>query len=215
MLPCSLMFALRLCLVSPLGATAASYHAALLRVPPANFNAIRMSASGESSSGDVKVTIRKRKPVTSEALQRELDAKEANDARLARLLADDGDDSTVFAAKFYHVKPSLATLLKFWLMGGCGAEGWSGTGELEAQHTSGTQASIVVDVENATVSLRSTSEPSYNRNVQLSRLATVLLNELEGVARTEEAAEADRLCHPPEAVDSARAMASSTLANSD
>ena len=33
---------------------------------------------------------------------------------------------------FSHVKQSLSTLLKLWLMGGCGVEGWAGVGELEA-----------------------------------------------------------------------------------
>ena len=170
--------------------------------------------SSQPAKSEVKVTIRpaKKKEITPE-LQAEMDAREANDARMARLLAGDDNDGTVFVVKFYHVKSSLATLLKFWLMGGCGAKGWTGTAELEAKHASGTTASIVIDVEAATVSLISTTEPSYNKNVQLGRYAAVLLDELEAVARNEEAAEADRLCHPPEAIGSARTMASRSLAS--
>ena len=107
---------------------------------------------------------------------------------------------------FEHVKESLATFLKFWLMGGCGAVGWSGTGETNAKHTSGTEASIEIDVEKSTVTLRSASEDSYNTRRQLSRYATALLDELEGLAKTEEAAEADRLCYPSAAADSARTV---------
>ena len=67
---------------------------------------------------------------------------------------------SVFVAQFAHVKPSVATFLKFWLMGGS-ADGWAGTGELEAQHSpSGTKASILVDVEQATVTLVSPSAAS-------------------------------------------------------
>ena len=74
------------------------------------------------------------------------------------------DDSVVFAAKFDHVKKSLGTFLKFWLMGGCGdAEGWAGIGELEAQHSpSGTTASILVNVDEATVPLISPSAASLS-----------------------------------------------------
>tara|TARA_B100000768_G_C11150863_1_gene320221 strand:- start:281 stop:589 length:309 start_codon:yes stop_codon:yes gene_type:complete len=43
----------------------------------------------------------------------------------------------VFVAEFIHVRKSLNTLLKFWLMGKPdGAKGWTGTGELEAKHAS-------------------------------------------------------------------------------
>ena len=115
--------------------------------------------------------------------------------------------------QFEHVKESLSTFLKFWLMGGCGAVGWSGTGELEAKHTSGTEASIVVDVERATVTLRSTSDDSYNTKRQLGRYATQLLDQLDELAKTEEAAESDRLCHPPAAVDSARTVVIVQLAS--
>lgn len=164
----------------------------------------------------VKITIRKKageevSPEYQERLRAEQKAADANAERLARLLAEDGDDEVprgaeVFVVvKFAHVKPSIATFLKFWLMGGCGAKGWSGTGELEAKHTSGTVASIEIDVDEATVSLLSTSDASYNSQVQLGRYATALLDELEGLAKTEEAAADDRLCYPPEAVDAARA----------
>ena len=66
-------------------------------------------------------------------------------------------------------------------------------------------ALIEVDVERATVSLLSRSDDSYNSKVQLGRYAATLLDELEGLAKTEEAAAADRLCYPPEAVEAARA----------
>ena len=47
----------------------------------------------------------------------------------------------VFVAEFIHVRKSLNTLLKFWLMGKPdGAKGWAGTGELEAQHASALKA---------------------------------------------------------------------------
>ena len=136
---------------------------------------------GTSKSKDVKVTIRKR-----------ID-KEPPVAH----------SWPVFVAKFSHVKKSLGTFLKFWLMGGCGAEGWAGIGELEAKHSSGTLASIEVDVEQATVTLISKSEPSFNSSIQLSRYAAALLSELKTLASTEEAEAADRLCYPPEAVDMA------------
>ena len=43
----------------------------------------------------------------------------------------------VFVAEFIHVRKSLNTLLKLWLMGKPdGAKGWSGTGELEAKPAS-------------------------------------------------------------------------------
>ena len=147
----------------------------------------------------------------------------------------------VFVAEFIHVRKSLNTLLKLWLMGKPdGAKGWSGTGELEAKpvssvksaavecdssapspclrgprarflvalrtlyqplrrapatlrplgrpevadpvawltlaltvtrHTSGTLASIIVEDELGKVSLLSSSPPSYNNNVQLTRCA--------------------------------------------
>jgi hypothetical protein len=129
------------------------------------------------------------------------------------------EGSAVFVAKFSHVKKSLSTLLKFWLMGGCGeldTEGWSGIGELDAQHSpSGTRASIQIDVEHATVSLVSQSSPSVDGNMQLNRYAAALLDELESLAKTEEAAAADRLCYPPEAVDTARLAAWASLAPRD
>ena len=114
-------------------------------------------------------------------------------------------DSPVFVAKFSHVKPSVSTFLKFWLMGGCGAEGWAGTGELEALHEpSGTKASILVDTEQSTVSLLSPSAASSEGNPALNLYAIALLDELESLAKTEEAEAADRLCYPPEAVDAVR-----------
>ena len=128
-------------------------------------------------------------------------------AAAAEVTSSVDEPSPVFMSiQFDHVKPSIATLLKFWLMGGCGGvKGWAGTGELEAKHTSGPVALIEVDVERATVSLLSRSDDSYNSKVQLGRYAAALLDELEGLAKTEEAAAADRLCYPPEAVEAARA----------
>tara|TARA_B110001452_G_scaffold142475_1_gene118487 strand:+ start:812 stop:1420 length:609 start_codon:yes stop_codon:yes gene_type:complete len=115
-------------------------------------------------------------------------------------------DPTVFVAKFSHVKPALSTFLKFWLMGGCGElEGWAGTGELEALHSaSGTTSSILVDAEQSTVSLTSPSAASSEGNPALNEYAIALLDELETLAKTEDAPTADRLCYPPEAVDSIR-----------
>jgi len=170
--------------------------------------------SSSQPADGVKITIRPKRVdgETSAALQTEIETRVQNDARMARLLAGD-DDSAVFVVKFYHVKPALGTLLKFWLMGDCGAVGWGGTNELDAQHTSGTKASIVIDAAAATVSLLSPSEPSYNKNVQLGRYATALLDELESVATAEEVAEVDRLCHPPEAIASARTMATASLSS--
>lgn len=115
--------------------------------------------------------------------------------------------TTVFTAEFGHVKKSLSTLLKFWLIGGLEgkAVGWTGTGELEALHSnSGTVASIEVDVESSTVSLVSRSEPSLVGSLQMSIYAHALLDELYDIASTEEAAEGDRLCFPPEAATAAR-----------
>ena len=106
------------------------------------------------------------------------------------------------------MKQSLSTFLKFWLMGGCGAEGWAGTDELEAEHSpSGTKASIRIDVEQGTVSLISPSAPSAGGIPELSEYAIALLDELEKLACTEEAAAADRLCYPPEAASAARLKA--------
>jgi len=118
------------------------------------------------------------------------------------------EDSAIFVIQFAHVKKSLSTFLKLLLMGGCGADGWAGIGELEAQHSpSGARASVEVDVEAATVSLLSESPTSADGNRALSAYAVALLDELDALARTEEAAAADRLCYPPEAVDSARLAA--------
>ena len=123
-------------------------------------------------------------------------------------------DLVVFSASFAHVKGSLSTFLKFWLMGGCGdADGWTGIGELEAKHdASGAMASILVDAEQASVSLVATSEPSAERNGALNQYAVALLDELEALAKTVEAAEADRLCFPPDVIDSARLAAWASLA---
>ena len=50
----------------------------------------------------------------------------------------------VFKAEFIHVRKSLNTLLKFWLMGKPdGAKGWVGTGELEAKHASSLKSAAV------------------------------------------------------------------------
>ena len=49
--------------------------------------------------------------------------------------------------------------------------------------------------------------PSSAGNPPLSDYAVALLDELESLAKTEEAAPADRLCHPPEAVSTARLAA--------
>ena len=122
---------------------------------------------------------------------------------------------SVFVAQFAHVKPSVATFLKFWLMGGS-ADGWAGTGELEAQHSpSGTKASILVDVEQATVTLVSPSAASADGCPPLNQYAIALLDELESLAKTEEAAAADRLCYPPEAVDAVRMAAWAACAPRD
>jgi hypothetical protein len=183
---------------------------------------VKMASGPEPEDAEVKITIRKRERTrdtpSAELMEAVRAAAEETDETAEDLLAKlraaaaaaeetamSPQVSTVFVANFAHVKQSLATLLKFWLMGGCGAKGWSGTGELEAQHTSGTRASIEIDVEHATVSLLSSSDGSYNSKVQLGRYAAVLLDELEGLSETAEAAAADRLCYPPEAVDAARA----------
>ena len=50
----------------------------------------------------------------------------------------------VFVAEFIHVRKSLNTLLKLWLMGKPdGAKGWSGTGELEAKPASAVKSAAV------------------------------------------------------------------------
>ena len=49
------------------------------------------------------------------------------------------------------------------------------------RHTSGTLASIIVNDELGTVSLLSSSPPSHNNNVQLTRYAHALLCELVGL----------------------------------
>lgn len=177
-----------------------------LRTRTTVLRAVDMAEGSDSESKPpVKVTIRKRqKPPDEETAEQLL--KKLRAAAAAAEASDGGlEASPVFICKFDHVKPSLATLLKFWLMGGCGAKGWSGTGELEAQHTSGPKAMIEIDADQSAVTLIALADDSYNSKVQLSRYATALLDELEGLAKTEEAAPADRLCYPPEAVDTARA----------
>lgn len=175
--------------VSLLSAVSAFQLAPLGALPRAK--SLMVLSMAEANAGDgVKITIRKREapppaPRWDEKIWWE--------------------DTPVFVLQFSHVKQSLAAFLKFWLMGGCGAKGWSGTGELEAEHSSGTKASIEVDVEKAKVTLISRSDPSYNSKVQLTRYAKVLLDELEGIATNEEAAAADRLCYPCEAIQMARA----------
>ena len=57
------------------------------------------------------------------------------------------------------------------------------------RHTSGALASIIVDDELGTVSLLSSSPPSHNSNVQLTRLGHALLDELDMVARAEDVEE--------------------------
>eukprot|EP00322_Chrysochromulina_rotalis_P020483 CAMPEP_0115838556 /NCGR_PEP_ID=MMETSP0287-20121206/5788_1 /TAXON_ID=412157 /ORGANISM="Chrysochromulina rotalis, Strain UIO044" /LENGTH=187 /DNA_ID=CAMNT_0003292083 /DNA_START=186 /DNA_END=749 /DNA_ORIENTATION=- len=156
-----------------------------------------MAGSNDASQQkpDVKVTIRKRSSPESPsypAFQ---------------------ESSSIFIAEFSQVKSSLATFLKFWLMGGCGAEGWVGTGELEAQHSpSGTQASIQIDVDRGTVALLSQTAPSSEGNAHLNQYAIALLDELDELARTEEAVATDRLCYPPDGVDRARLAAWAALA---
>jgi hypothetical protein len=50
----------------------------------------------------------------------------------------------VFVAEFIHVRKSLNTLLKLWLMGKPdGAKGWTGTGELEAKPASFVKSAAV------------------------------------------------------------------------
>jgi len=140
-------------------------------------------------NGNVRITIRKRSATSQQ------------DSAASQ-------DPAVFVAKFSHVKRSLSTFLKFWLMGGCGADGWAGTGELEAQHTpSGTTASITVDVEEATVLLSSPAALSTAGNQPLSDYAVALLDELDSLAKAGGVAEPDRLCYPPEAIDSVRLAA--------
>jgi len=170
---------MQLTCLSSLAAAAAIYPP--LRVLP------RAAAQMSTPQGDnIKVTIR--------APSREAAAEAAVEP--------------VFVAKFSHVKKSLSTFLDLWLMGGCGAEDWAGLGELEARHTpSGTQASIRVDVDQALVSLVSSSAPSSEGNPHLGRYATALLDELQALAKTEDAKAADRLCYPPEAVDTVRMAA--------
>lgn len=151
---------------------------------------VALTADLPQPADDVKITIRKR----------------SSDAR--RAVQEDSSHGRVFTAKFGHVKKSLSTFLKFWLMGGCGASDWVGTGELEAQHNpSGTTASIEIDVESSTVSLRSPAASSTAGNEPLGAYAIALLDELELLAKSEEAAAADRLCYPAEAVDSVRLAA--------
>lgn len=157
-------------------------------------------ADGPPQPPEVKVTIRKR-PVEEAA------------GFVAGNYPARIEGAAIFVVEFSHVKPSLATFLKFWLMGGCGVEGWAGTGELEAEHSpSGTRATIEVDTERGTVSLSSQSAPSAEGNAQLSGYAVALLDELDALAKTEEAAPADRLCYPPEAVDAVRLAAWAALA---
>ena len=166
------------------------------------------AGNDDEPSDGVKITIRKGSgeelsPEYRERLRVEQEAAEANADRLARLLAD--EEWAVCVVSFAHVKTSLATFLKFWLMGGCGVRGWSGTGELEAKHTSGTCASIQIDSEQATVSLLTTSDKSYNSKVQLQRYAKAMLDELQNIASAEDVEADNRLCYPPEAIDTARA----------
>lgn len=184
-----------LSILIPVSAACYSPGGALPRALPRARSITVLNMDGDP---DVKVTIRKRSASSASSTDEAYPA-----AREA---------SPVFVATFTHVKPALATFLKFWLMGGCGAEGWAGTGELEAQHTSGTKASIQVDAEQASVTLVSQSAPSSDANRQLNGYAVALLDELESLAKTEEAAVADRLCYPPEAVDSARLAAWAALA---
>jgi hypothetical protein len=168
---------------------------------------MHMNGTNEAAPDHVKVTIRKR----SGEAEAGKPATEADDG--VAFPAFSGQASPeIFAARFSHVKKSLATFFKFWLMGGCGVEGWSGVGELEAQHTSGTKASIQVDVEDSIVSLTSQSAPSADGNAQLNDFAVAVLDELETLAKTGEAAERDRLCYPPEAVGPARLAAWASLA---
>ena len=123
-----------------------------------------------------------------------------------------GEDA-VFVARFAHVKQSLSMFLKFALIGGMGADGWVGTGELEALHApSGTTASILIDVEQSTVSLISPSAAASGSSSPLNEYAVALLDELETLAKTEEAEAADRLCFPADAVDAARLALSAACA---
>ena len=190
---------------------AASFRPPTVRAVPraAYLTTIRML----DEEPEVKITIRKPKELSADELLAKLRASRSStdspppDAQGgAPPPGDRGETTDVFVkVGFKHVKKSLGTFLKFWLMAGPGAKGWAGTGELEAQHTSGTQASIEVCEEQATVTLLSKSEPTHNRQVQLGRYAAALFEELEALASTEEAAPADRLCYPPDAVDAARA----------
>jgi len=183
---------MRLSRVSLLLPVVTAFQLAPLRaLPRAGRSFVALTAGSDKTpqpADDVKVTIRKRSGDARPALQ---------------------EDSPVFVANFGHVKKSLSTFLKFWLMGGCGElENWVGTGELEAQHTpSGTTASIEVDVEQATVSLLSPSASSMAGNQPLGEYAIALLDELESLAKSEEVAPPDRLCWPAEAVDSVRLAA--------
>ena len=170
------------CLLS----VASAFQLPLLPLQRADRSMLVAMADGEAEP--VKITVRKRRG------------------------AEEPSASTVFVVSFSHVKPSLATFLKFWIIGGCGVEGWSSTGnsndELEAQHSpSGTMASIKIDAEKATVSLVSPSAASSEGNNDLSQYASAVLDEMETLAKTEEAAEADRLCFPPDAVGPSRLVA--------
>jgi hypothetical protein len=197
--------AMRLTCMSTLLSAGVAYQPTALRMLPHATRQLTVLTMGAANNGPqrptngVKVTIRKRSGGEAPA---------ANDAYPAFQ-----EDSPIFVAKFSHVKRSLSTFLKFWLMGGCGVDGWAGTGELDAEHSpSGTTASILVDAEQATVSLISSSAPSVDSTEQLNEYAAALLDELDSLAKTDEAAAADRLCYPPDAVGPARLAAWAALA---
>jgi len=126
----------------------------------------------------------------------------------------DGDHKGIdayAAVQFESTKPSLRTLLKFWLMG-APVRGWRALGELKAvQDDTGAVAEIFVEVETNRVGLIADDGGGLElgKTVQLSVLAHALYDELQDLAGGEGVAEVkpeDRLCYPASAVEAARAQ---------
>ena len=181
---------MRLAMRLPLLLTTAAAFQLPLHAPPRADMSIDMS---EDARPEVKVTIK-------------VPAKKEEPSQPAA-------DKSVFVANFGGsgggVKKSLGTFLNLWMMGGCGGtEGWAGRGDCVAEHTpSGTVAAVEIDVEEGTLSLLSQSAPCAEGLSDLGDFTTALLDELEGLAKNEEVAAGDRLCHPSTAIDSVRLAA--------
>ena len=108
------------------------------------------------------------------------------------------------AIQFEVVKQSLATFLKFWLMG-APVRGWQAVGELKAVHElTGSTAELFVDVGTRRVGVIADDGGDLGKIVQLSVFSHELFDELKDIAATPEAEPADRLCYPPSAVEAAR-----------